>query len=117
MRSVSHSLNHICKYIDQDTYQDILNCQWIQSNFSQIPRVSKVIVIDRTTYKIIRGNVESACDRYITFSNRKRCKIIYPKDSYVFLTPNNFYNTQNRKAMEYLLNRMKNDDISISEKY
>jgi hypothetical protein len=108
------SFNHIRKYIDEDTFQDISNYKWIQSNFSQIPRVSKVIVIDRNTYKIIRGNVESACDRYITFSNRKRCKIIYPVDSYVFLAPNNFYHTQNRKAMEYLLHRMKTDDISIS---
>ena len=113
----SDLLHQISRFIDSDTLRELSKCKWIQSNFIEIPKVSKVIVIDRKSYKIIRGNVESACDDYITFSNRKRCKIIYPKDSYVFLTPHNFYMTQNRKAMEYLLHRIKHDDLSISEKY
>ena len=61
----SDLLHQISKFIDSDTLDDISKCEWIQSNFIEIPKVSKVIVIDRKSYKIIRGNVESACDEYI----------------------------------------------------
>lgn len=103
-------------YVNSEIYRNISKSEWIQSDFHDIPKTSKVIAIHRNTYQVIKGNVESSSNHYITFSNRKRNKILYPQEYYIFLAPN-YYNTKNRKAMEYLLYSIHKDNISVSEKY